>query len=105
MTSTGDQQELERLRARVTEFETARTIGSAIGIAISQSGVTLCQGAQEQLIELLRPTVTLHANGLGGQVATGPSLMPIGDFVRQSLAHPHCAHFIQSAASPPSPAG
>jgi hypothetical protein len=98
----GDQQELEQLRARVAVFETAKTVGSAIDTAISQSGVTLCEGAKSQLVELLRPAVSLHA-GLGGQV-TGPSGMPIGDFVRQTLAQPNYAHFVQPAGGAPSPA-
>lgn len=107
-----DQQDLERLvvsqQAKLDQYErekTRSTIGAAIGAAINQSGLTLNPGAHDQLVELIRPEIGLHADGSGGSVACGPGLAPInGDFIKQTLAQPTYQHFVAGRGVAASPA-
>jgi hypothetical protein len=100
-----DQQDLRPIvtaqAAQLDRYEAAQAhsiVASGIASAIRETGVPLRPGALEQLVEVLRPSVTLA----GGRVA-GPSAIPIGEFVRQTLAQPTFSHFrIEDTAPDPS---
>jgi hypothetical protein len=84
-------------QARLQQLEAAQdsaTVSAALTAAIGSHPIV--DHGHEQLVELLKPNVSVKDDGSGRRVAFGPGLQPVADLVKSKLAEPDFRKFIRS---------
>ena len=99
-------EQLEQLavhqQARINELESAnqrRALDTDIAQAVAASGASIVKGAEQQLLDLIRPTVVSYSDATGARVHGGPQFRPLLDHISDQLNGP-LKHFVAGSTSP-----